>query len=80
MRTIWACDCWQVPSSQLSGDSDFGDTLTLFTATINGVTREMVAVANKNGYYYAFDRTKLSAGPLWSDALATGGDLYAFGL
>ena len=68
-------DRWQVPASQLgAGDSDFGNTPTLFTATVNGVTRAMIGVANKNGYYYAFDRTQLSAGPLWSDSLATGGE------
>lgn len=67
-------DRWKVPAAQLGDDSDFGNTPTLFTVVVNGVTRQMVGVANKNGYYYALDRTKLSAGPLWSDALATGGD------
>jgi outer membrane protein assembly factor BamB len=67
-------DRWEVPAAQLGGDSDFGNTPTLFTAVINGVSRPMVGVANKNGYYYAFDRTKLSAGPLWSVQLATGGE------
>jgi outer membrane protein assembly factor BamB len=67
-------DRWQVPAAQVSGDSDFGNTPTLFTAVINGVTRQMVGVANKNGYYYALDRTKLSAGPVWSVQLAVGGE------
>jgi polyvinyl alcohol dehydrogenase (cytochrome) len=67
-------DRWQVPASQVGDDSDFGNTPTLFTATINGVARQMVGVANKNGYYYALDRTNLSAGPVWSDVIATGGD------
>ena len=68
-------DRWTVPAAQLgAGDSDFGNTPTLFTAAVNGVKRAMVGVANKNGYYYAFDRTNLSAGPLWSVQLATGGE------
>lgn len=67
-------DRWQVPQAQLGDDSDFGSTPTLFTATINGVTRSMIGVPNKNGYYYALDRTNLSGGPIWSDIIAVGGD------
>lgn len=67
-------DRWDVPAAQLGGDSDFGNTTTLFTAVLNGVTRHMIGVANKNGYYYALDRTNLSAGPIWSEQLAVGGD------
>jgi|GEM_PF-484105 len=67
-------DRWEVPAAQQTGDSDFGNTPTLFTAVVNGVTRQMVGVANKDGYYYAFDRAHLSTGPLWSVQLAMGGD------
>jgi outer membrane protein assembly factor BamB len=67
-------DRWQVPVAQLGADSDFGSTPTLFTATISGATRQMVGVVSKNGYYYAFDRTNLSAGPVWSVVIAVGGD------
>jgi outer membrane protein assembly factor BamB len=38
----------------------------LFRATIAGVSRQLVGAANKNGIYYAFDRTNLAAGPVWS--------------
>jgi outer membrane protein assembly factor BamB len=31
----------------------------------------MIGLINKNGIYYAFDRTNISAGPLWEDQLAT---------
>ena len=41
---------------------------------INGVTRQMVGVANKNGYFYALKPDKLSAGPIWSVQLAVGGE------
>jgi polyvinyl alcohol dehydrogenase (cytochrome) len=62
---------WQIPSSQQSTDGDFGSTATLFTATISGVVHQMVGLLNKNGIYYAFDRTTISAGPLWQVQLAT---------
>jgi hypothetical protein len=66
---------WRVPTSQQLSDVDFGATVTLFTATINGTPTPLLGVANKNGWYYAFDRSKpLSAGPLWEDKIAIGGD------
>lgn len=61
---------WSVPSSQKVTDGDFGATPTLFSATIGGVLHNMVGLINKNGIYYAFDRTNLSAGPLWQKKLA----------
>src|ERR1700694_4509156 len=33
---------WQVPSSQIGPDSDFGNTPTVFTATIGGTTHRLV--------------------------------------
>src|SRR5579859_5925127 len=36
---------WQVPSSELMSDSDFGSTPTLFSATIGGVQHLLVGVA-----------------------------------
>ncbi len=62
---------WQVPTSQQSKDGDFGSTPTLFQATISGVLHQMVGLLNKNGLYYAFDRTTISAGPLWQVRLAS---------
>ncbi len=56
---------WQVPLTQHPADSDFGATPTLFSATIGGVTRQLVGAENKNGVYYALDRTNLAAGPVW---------------
>jgi outer membrane protein assembly factor BamB len=57
---------WQVPLSQQVGDSDFGGTPMLFTATIGGVNRQLVGAVNKNGVYYALDRNDLAAGPVWT--------------
>ena len=53
---------WQVPPAEWIHDSDFGSTPVLFS-TSGGTP--MVAVANKNGLLYAFDRDDLSAGPVW---------------
>jgi polyvinyl alcohol dehydrogenase (cytochrome) len=64
---------WQIPSSEIILDGDFGSSPTLFTATINGTFHNMVGLANKNGIYYAFDRTNISASakPLWQVRLAS---------
>ena len=53
---------WQVPVADRIADSDFGNTPTLFT-TSTGTA--MVAIANKNGVLYAFQRGDLDAGPVW---------------
>lgn len=58
-------DSWQVPPAQRVTDSDFGNTPTLFQATIGGQLQQMVGVMNKNGIYYAFVRGSLSKGPVW---------------
>jgi polyvinyl alcohol dehydrogenase (cytochrome) len=57
---------WQSASALQYGDSDFGSTPTLFTATVGGATRQMVGVANKNGLYYAFDAAHVGNGPVWT--------------
>ncbi len=65
---------WTVPvSAQSQGDSDFGSTPTLFTATISGQQHQLVGAANKNGIFYAFDRTNVSAGPVWQATIARPG-------
>lgn len=61
---------WQVPSSQQITDGDFGTSPTLFQETMSGVVHQMLGLINKNGIYYAFDRTNLNAGPVWQDQLA----------
>jgi outer membrane protein assembly factor BamB len=63
---------WQIPLAQRINDGDFGATPTLFTATISGVTHQMVGAVNKSGIYYAFDRNNLSAGPLWTATVGGG--------
>ena len=62
---------WTVPkSAQQYGDADFGATPTLFTATINGVARSLVGALDKNGIFYAWDRSNLAAGPVWQSTVA----------
>lgn len=56
---------WKPPQSEQIIDGDFGATPTLFSATINGTTVPMVGAANKNGIYYAFNRTNIGTGPVW---------------
>lgn len=58
-------DSWRMPRYERSPDGDFGSTPTLFTATIGGVTKQLVGLVNKNGTFYTFDRTAISLGPLW---------------
>ncbi|MGN6677297.1 MAG: outer membrane protein assembly factor BamB family protein [Streptosporangiaceae bacterium] len=66
---------WQLPADQQpTKDSDFGATPTLFTAKISGVVHKMVGLQNKNGVFYALDRTALSDGPLWQQRIAVGGN------
>lgn len=65
---------WQLPPSDWIGDStDFGASPTLFRATIGGVLHYLVGAANKNGKFYAFERGNISAGPIWEDQIASGG-------
>jgi polyvinyl alcohol dehydrogenase (cytochrome) len=58
---------WQPPDN--GGDADFGATPTLFDATINGNDTPLVGAVNKNGTYYALERTDLGAGPVWTFAV-----------
>ena len=65
---------WQPPASEQVSDGDFGASPTLFRAFIGGTFRDMVGEENKNGIYYAFDRTNINAGPVWETQLATSPD------
>jgi polyvinyl alcohol dehydrogenase (cytochrome) len=61
---------WQIPVTDNQGDSDFGASPTLFTDQSG---RALVGAANKNGIFYALDRSNLAAGPVWKFNLAQGG-------
>ena len=64
---------WQLPKAESVNDGDFGSTPTLFQSTINGTVVQMVGLPNKNGIYYAFDRSAIGNGPLWRATIAVGG-------
>ena len=66
-------DIWTVPAAQLVADSDFGGSPGTWTASIGGVQTPMVGALNKNGTFYAFETSALSAGPVWQRAIAKGG-------
>ncbi len=66
-------DIWTVPANQLVEDSDFGGSPGLWTAVIGGVPTALVGATNKNGIFYAFKTSALSAGPVWQRAIAKGG-------
>lgn len=65
---------WHIPRADMVvKDVDFGSSPTLFQASINGATHEMLGIVNKDGYYYALDRNNISAGPLWKLKISVGG-------
>jgi polyvinyl alcohol dehydrogenase (cytochrome) len=51
-------------------DADWGSSPTLFTEASG---RKLVGAGQKDGYYYAFVRGKLAAGPIWRALIALGG-------
>jgi hypothetical protein len=69
-------DSWQLPGVEQIADGDFGSAPTLFSGTVKstGSLRFLVGVPNKNGIYYVFDRSQLSAGPVARLQLAVGGN------
>jgi outer membrane protein assembly factor BamB len=70
---------WKIPVSDQSPDSDWLATPMLFrgnTKNIGGLLlpQDLVGIENKNGIYYAFDRSNISAGPVWSTRVGASGD------
>lgn len=64
---------WRLPKGEKGQDTDYGSNPTLFQATINGVSHAMVGIVNKDGLYFALDRTNIATGPLWQVRLSPGG-------
>jgi PQQ enzyme repeat len=67
---------WQIPGTEKTADGDFGAAPTLFSGTVSsgGALRSLVGVPNKNGVYYVFDRSQVSAGPVAKPHVAVAGD------
>jgi polyvinyl alcohol dehydrogenase (cytochrome) len=57
---------WTVPVAQRDIDGDFGGSPGFWTANIGGKSTQMVGACNKNGVFYAFKQSSLSAGPVWT--------------
>lgn len=77
-RNLSLIASWKPPQSQQIIDGDFGATPTLFSATINGTTQQLVGAANKNGIYYAFRSANVGNGPVWeTQPIATSDDTIA---
>jgi hypothetical protein len=68
---------WAVPPAQLGEDDDFGGSPGLWTAFIGGVRTAMVGACNKNGTFYAFKTSAISAGPVWQRTISRGGECDA---
>ncbi len=63
---------WTLPNAAAVVDSDFATTPTLFS---DAAGDPLVISVNKNGVAYVFDRRKsLSAGPIWQQRIALGGE------
>ena len=62
---------YTIPATDLGHDSDFGASPTLFTATIGGVSTQLVSACNKNGRLYAWRAANVSAGPVWQAKINT---------
>ena len=69
--TLQYVNSWQLPFAASVLDSDWGTTPTL---TTDAAGDQLLSVANKNGILYTFNRNNLSAGPVWQDQIAIGGD------
>ncbi len=64
-NTLSVLDSWQIPQPPTTQDADFGASPSTWTAVLNGVSTPMVGACNKNGTFYAFKQSALSAGPVW---------------
>ena len=74
--TLAVTDYYHLPEDQAVADSDWTTSTGLYTAS-NGTP--MLVTTNKNGITYAFNRTNLSAGPVWQHQTAIGNDCAVCG-
>jgi polyvinyl alcohol dehydrogenase (cytochrome) len=65
-------DIW-VPGHPIGPDWDFSGGAQLFTATVNGQTRQLVGAGSKSGIYWAFDRN--TGDIIWATGISNGGVL-----
>ena len=72
LQSLAAEDSWKVNSDDSTWDADWGSSPTLF-ADQNG--RQLVGAGHKDGHYYAFLRSDLAAGPVWTAEVAKAGEV-----
>jgi hypothetical protein len=69
-------DSWHLPENQAVADSDWTTSTMLYT---DSGGRNLLVATNKNGFTYAFLRSNLAAGPVWSQQVAIGTECAACG-
>src|SRR5436190_308710 len=71
LDTLAIEDSWKVDLGPVAWDGDWGSSPTLF---FDRIGQEYVGAGHKDGHYYAFLRSNLSAGPVWKAAVSQSGD------
>src|SRR2546423_605751 len=72
LATLALEDMWKVDADYATWDADWGSSPTLFT---DAAGRELVGAGHKDGRYYAFLRSDLASGPVWSAEVALQGEV-----
>jgi outer membrane protein assembly factor BamB len=72
LQTLAVEESWKVTPEDSTWDADWGSSPTLF-ADAGG--RQLVGAGHKDGRYYAFVRSDLRAGPVWTAEVALGGEV-----
>jgi len=72
LDTLAIEDSWKVGPEDSTWDADWGSSPTLF-ADRGG--RQLVGAGHKDGHYYAFDRSNLAQGPVWTATIAQMGEV-----
>src|SRR5437899_2524799 len=72
LDTLALEDLWKVDTDYATWDADWGSSPTLFT---DATGRELVGAGHKDGHYYAFLRSDLASGPVWSAEVALQGEV-----
>jgi hypothetical protein len=70
--TLAKQDKWTAPTP-LADDLDFGSSPTFFSATIGGVSTDLIGACNKNGIFYVWRRANLADGPVWQRQVGQSG-------
>jgi outer membrane protein assembly factor BamB len=71
LQTLAVEDSWKVSPDDSTWDADWGSSPTLFA---DQTGRQLVGAGHKDGHYYAFRQSELSAGPVWTAEVATSGE------